>query len=77
MTGKANELSEQLMGFKWDNPRLTVADTIGETPGQEYLHCTARVLLARHKLEEASRISGDLHLAEFKVSPPAFSPRAV
>lgn len=53
MTGKANELSKQLMGFKWDNPRLTVADTIGETPGQEYLYCTAEVLLARHGLEEA------------------------
>lgn len=41
------------MGFKWDNPRLTGADSISETPGQEYLYCTARVLLARHELEEA------------------------
>jgi len=48
VAGKANELSEKLMGFKWDNPRLTVADTIDETPGQEYLYCAARVLLAPH-----------------------------
>lgn len=59
MTGKANELSKQLMGFKWDNPRATVADTIGETPGQEYLYCTAWVLLARQDLEEGQcRLAG-------------------
>lgn len=59
MTEKANELSKQLMGFKWDNPRLTVADTISETPGQEYLYCTARALVAQHELEEARcRLAG-------------------
>lgn len=66
------------MGFKWDKPRLTEADTIGETPGQEYLYCTARVLLAWRELEEAlCRISGDLHLAEFRISSSAFSPKVV
>lgn len=46
-------LSKLLMGFKWDKPRLMVADTIGQTPGQKYLHYTALVLLAQQEPQEA------------------------